>query len=237
MIGRLGAALVVAATAGTSAASAQDLPAQPSEMSPAEIEALYKARQDSARMRFTEADVAFVTGMISHHAQALIMSDMAPTHGANPTMLTLTARIINAQKDEIALMQKWLRDRGQPVPEVHIDGLNLMIHTPTPDDAAHDDHMAVSAHGAHSMPGMLTQAQLEKLDASFGEDFDQQFLIYMIQHHKGAVTMVYDLFAVDGTGQDEAIYKLASDIQADQLTEIGRMQRMLLGELEPDGSR
>lgn len=204
-------------------------------LSNAEIEALYRARQDSARMHFTDADVDFVTGMISHHAQALIMSELAPTHGASQSVQTLAARIINAQRDEIALMQRWLADRGQPVPQVKIDGLNLTIDmkAPAADHAMHD--MA-----GHQMPGMLTQAQLEELAAAFGPEFDRLFLTYMIGHHAGAVTMVDDLFAVDGTGQDEAVFKLASDVQVDQITEINRMQSMLddmAASGESDGGR
>lgn len=164
-------------------------------------------------MRFTNADVEFMTGMIAHHAQALVMSRLAPSHGAGPAVRTLTARIINAQRDEIATMQRWLADRGQPVPEVEIDGLRLTVH-------------GASEHHMH-MPGMLTRAQLEELDAARGEAFDRLFLRFMIQHHRGAVTMVHDLFATDGAAQDEAAFKLASDIQADQLTEIARMERML----------
>ncbi len=205
-------------------------------LSPAEFEAVYQARIDSSRMRFTEADVEFVTGMIGHHAQALIMSDLAPTHGASQSVQTLAARIINAQKDEIALMQQWLRDRGQPEPMVKIDGLHLMIELSAPEgQMKHDMHAAPSEHAGHDMdsgeghmmPGMLTQEQLEELDAAFGPEFDRLFLTGMIAHHGGAVTMVHDLFAVDGSGQDEAVFKLASDIQVDQITEIARMELML----------
>jgi uncharacterized protein (DUF305 family) len=74
---------------------------------------------------------------------------------------------------------------------------------------------------------MLTQAELEELAASFGPEFDRLFLTGMIAHHGGAVTMVHELFAVDGAGQDEAVFKLASDVQVDQLTEIARMELML----------
>ncbi len=93
------AMLVFAGMSGPGIANAQDEAARAASLSNAEIEALYWARQDSARMRFTEADVAFVTGMISHHAQALIMSELAPSHGASPSVETLAARIINAQQD------------------------------------------------------------------------------------------------------------------------------------------
>ena len=221
------AILMTASAIGPAAGNAQDAGAEPASLSNAEIEALYRARQDSARMRFTEADVAFVTGMISHHAQALIMSELAPTHGASPAVETLAARIINAQTDEIALMQRWLADRGQLVPQVKIDGLDLTVAMSAPaGDASHDAHMAHDA-GDHHMPGMLTQEQLEELAAAFGPEFDRLFLTYMIGHHAGAVTMVEDLFSVDGTGQDEAVFKLASDVQVDQITEINRMQLML----------
>ncbi|MGW8283180.1 MAG: DUF305 domain-containing protein, partial [Gemmatimonadota bacterium] len=92
--------------------------------------------------------------------------------------------------------------------------------------AAHDMHDAAAGH-AHLMAGMLTQAQLEELDAAFGPEFDRLFLTGMIAHHGGAVSMVDDLFAVDGAGQDDGVFKLASDIQVDQITEIARMESML----------
>ena len=233
--------LALAAQAGFAPrAEAQDTgAAQPAALSEAEFEALYHARTENARLRFTEADVEFVTGMIGHHAQALIMSDLAPTHGASSQIQVLAARITNAQKDEIALMQQWLRDRGQPVPVVKIDGLQLMIGmsdpsgTETKHDAEHEhdtDHAEHVGHGGqsgHMMPGMLTQEQLVELDAAYGPEFDRLFLTGMIHHHGGAVTMVHDLFAIDGAAQDEAVFKLASDIQVDQRTEIARMTLML----------
>lgn len=197
------------------ALGAPALHAQTSSPSLAELEALYRARVDSARTAFTEADVAFMAGMIGHHAQALVMSAMAPTHGANPEVRTLAARIDNAQRDEIATMQRWLRDRGQPVPEVHIDGTNLMIHGA----AGHHMHM--------TMPGMLTADQLRQLDEARDAEFDRLFLALMIQHHGGAVSMVDDLFRTDGAIQGDETFKIASDIQVDQRTEIARMQGMM----------
>lgn len=167
-------------------------------------------------MQFTEADVDFMIGMIGHHAQALIMSRLAPKNGASEQVQILAARIINAQKDEINTMQRWLRDRGQPVPKVHIDGLNLMIHTK-------GEHHTNHKH----MPGMLSQEQLQKLANAHNTKFDRLFLKYMIQHHTGAVTMVKKLFATDGAAQDDGAFRLASNIQVDQKTEIARMKRML----------
>ncbi|MGH7574773.1 MAG: DUF305 domain-containing protein [Longimicrobiales bacterium] len=213
--GAIGALLVLAATAcgGAARQSAQADP-QPGGggLSAAEIEAIYRARLDSARMRFTDADVDFITGMVGHHAQALVMSGLAPANGANPSIQTLAARIINSQQDEIAIMQRWLRDRDQPVPEVEIEGTNLMVH---------------GAEHAMHMPGMLTPEQMRELEQARGPAFDRLFLTYMIQHHRGAVTMVGELFSHNGAGQGDAVFKLASDINADQLTEIERMERML----------
>ena len=188
----------------------------------AEADSLFQERQEDAKTLFTKDDVNFMTGMISHHAQALVMSNMAPTRGESSEVKTLAARIINAQKDEIATMQEWLRDRNQIVPEVHIDGNKLMVH-------------GAGDHSMH-MPGMLTPEQIDELDAAQGVDFDMLFLEYMIQHHKGAVTMVKDLFAMDGTGKDEATFKLASEINVDQLTEIARMEQMYGEMLSKAGS-
>ena len=156
------------------------------------------------------ADVQFMSMMIGHHAQAIVMSRLAPTHAASATIQTLAARIINAQQDEISIMQTWLRERGQPAPEATAALKSAMT----------------GEHAAH-MTGMLTEAQLKELDAARGQEFDRLFLTYMIQHHKGAVTMVNDLFASYGAAQDDTVFKLASDINAEQTTEIARMQRML----------
>jgi len=126
---------------------------------------------------------------------------------------TLAARIINAQKDEIATMQRWLRRRDQPVPTVEMEGTTLRVN-------------GMKVHGM-DMVGVLTQAQIDELDAARGSDFDRLFLRYMIQHHSGAVSMVDRLFNTDGAAQDEAAFKLASDINVDQKTEIARMEQML----------
>lgn len=92
-----------------------------------DLEELFWARRDSTKMNFSQADVDFMSGMIGHHSQALIMSSLAKPNNASRSVQTLAARIINAQKDEIAIMQRWLSDRNQTVPQVKIEGLNLII--------------------------------------------------------------------------------------------------------------
>ena len=178
-------------------------------LSPAE-----KARADSGRPPFTAADVRFMSGMIGHHAQAIQMARMAATHGANPSIRTLAERIINAQQDEIAIMQQWLRDRGQSVPEARPDGMKMKM-------------VVNGVEHEHLMPGMLTEEQMKQLDRARGKDFDRLFLQFMIQHHRGAVSMVKELISSQGAALDDTVFKLASDINVDQTTEIDRMQKML----------
>lgn len=181
-----------------------------------ELEELYWARIDSSRSSFTKADVKFMTGMICHHAQALVMSRLAPENGASSAVQRLAARIINAQKDEILTMQQWLRDRDQPVPKIEIEGLNLMIKLGGKPFTKYK-----------KMAGVLSDKQLEELADAQNSEFDRLFLKYMIEHHSGAVVMVKNLFATDGAAQDNEAFRLASDIQVDQITEIERMNLML----------
>jgi len=178
------------------------------------------AAADSVRRAYTRADVDFMAGMIHHHAQALVMSRMAPSHGASPSLRIMARRIINAQNDEIDLMQAWLRDRGEHVPEPRTAG----ERDAGADQTMHADH---DAAGHEMMPGMLSDEQMAALDAAHGEEFDRLFLQFMIQHHQGAVTMVNELVAVPGAAREETVFKLASDIGADQTSEITRMQTML----------
>jgi uncharacterized protein (DUF305 family) len=172
-----------------------------------------RARADSLRYPYTQADIDFMTGMIHHHAQAVVMAKWAPTHGASPAVQRLCERIVNAQTDEIGLMSRWLQDRNQPVPAPNPMGMPM--------------EMGGMQH-VMPMPGMLTEAQMRELDAARGMEFDRLFLTFMIQHHKGAVTMVRDLFSHRGAGQDESVFKFASDVEVDQTTEINRMATMLL---------
>lgn len=181
-----------------------------------------RAKIDSVRYPYTVADIDFMTGMIHHHAQAIVISQWAESHGASAAVQRLTGRIINAQTDEITLMGTWLGDRDQPVPRVDSAG-NVTMPGQMPPMAGMD-------HGAHNamMPGMLSAAQLDSLGGARGARFDQLFLTYMIQHHRGAVSMVRTLFSNHGAGQNETIFKFASDAEVDQSTEIRRMLQMLL---------
>jgi uncharacterized protein (DUF305 family) len=171
-----------------------------------------QARADSGRPPYTRADVAFMQGMIGHHAQAIVMAGWAPTHGARADVRVLAERIKVAQTDEIAMMQRWLRDR----------------HETVPDADAHHEHAGMNMPGMPPMmPGMLTAEQFAQLDAARGPEFDRLFLTFMIGHHQGAVTMVRQLLAVPAAGQDDDVFRFVADVNVDQTTEIDRMRGML----------
>lgn len=153
----------------------------------------------------TAADITFMQGMIHHHAQALDMTELLKTRTNSEDMKKLALRIEISQRDEIKLMQDWLRERGAEAPGEH----------------AH--HMP----GAPLMPGMLTPEEMQRLASAKGVQFDRLFLELMIKHHEGALIMVKELFSSPGAAQEGEIFAFASDVDADQLIEIRRMSAML----------
>ena len=165
---------------------------------------------DGGKPPYTRADAEFMSGMIGHHAQAVVMAGWAASHGAGTAVQRLAERIVVGQQDEIALMESWLRERNEPVPgkESSHAGMPGMAHYP-------------------HMPGMLTAEQLAQLDQARGAEFDRLFLTFMIRHHQGAITMVEKLFGSHGAAQDEIVFKFASDVHVDQITEIEFMIEML----------
>jgi uncharacterized protein (DUF305 family) len=171
------------------------------------------------RLPYSDADVDFMAGMIPHHAQAVVMAGWAPSHGARKDVAVLCERIVVGQRDEIAMMQGWLRDRGQTVP-----------------DATSTRHKMKMNGIEHEMlmPGMLTDEEMAALDRARGPEFDRLFLIGMIKHHQGAIDMVDVLFKAYGAAQDETVFKFASDVYADQSIEIDRMTEMLGGGSRPE---
>jgi uncharacterized protein (DUF305 family) len=160
-----------------------------------------------------------MAGMIPHHAQAVIMAGWAPTHGARKDVAVLCERIVVGQRDEIGLMQTWLRDRGQTVPDAtstrHKMKMNGMEHEML-------------------MPGMLTDEEMAELDRARGPEFDRLFLLGMIKHHQGAIDMVDVLLKSYGAAQDESVFKFANDVYTDQTIEIDRMNKMLEGGGRPE---
>ena len=161
-----------------------------------------------------EGDIHFMSGMIPHHAQAVKIAAWCESHGARKSLVVLCERIVVGQRDEIKMMQGWLTDRGLPTP------------------AADATHMKMKMNGMEHdmlMPGMLTDDQLAALDKARGKEFDTLFLNAMIAHHQGALTMVEELFKTKGAAQDEVVFRFATDVHADQSTEIEVMKEMLAG--------
>jgi uncharacterized protein (DUF305 family) len=144
-------------------------------------------------------------GMIHHHSQAVEMTALMPTHTHNKKLLALGQRISISQTDEMKFMKQWLQERGQPA-MAPMDDMDMEMPL---------------------MPGMLTKQQMEALAKAKGAEFDRLFLTGMIQHHGGALTMVDDLFAVPGAGQDAVLFDFVTDVDNTQSAEIRIMQGLL----------
>jgi uncharacterized protein (DUF305 family) len=164
------------------------------------------------RLPHTEADIHFMSGMIPHHAQAVRIATWAKTRAIRSDVRILSERIVVAQQDEIATMRNWLIDRNEPAP------------------AADATHLRMSMNGMEHdmlMPGMLTDEELAQLERAAGLAFDRLVLTYLTRHHEGAHIMVDELFGAPGAAQEDVVFKFASDVYADQSTEIERMEKML----------
>ncbi|MCH6230779.1 DUF305 domain-containing protein [Microbacterium sp. CFH 31415] len=153
---------------------------------------------------YGEDDVLFVRDMLHHHSQAIEMTGFVVDRSDDEDVRLLAERMDISQTDEMAVLEKWLQERGEPVRDP---------------DASH-------AHSADSMPGLLTDAEIAQLESAEGEEFDILFLTFMIKHHQGAIQMVQELYAAGG-GQEPEIDTFARHVEADQGIEIARMQGML----------
>jgi uncharacterized protein (DUF305 family) len=174
----------------------------------------------AAQPGHSAADVRFMQGMIPHHAQAVEMTALVPSRTARADIQLLARRIERAQADEMELMRRWLQERGEEVPDEHAHHAGHGAH-------AAQGHPAAGADAHALMPGMLAPAEMARLAAASGAEFDRLFLEYMIRHHEGALVMVAELFASEGGGQDGEIFQFAAHVDGDQRIEISRMHRML----------
>ena len=184
------------------------------------------AARDGGIPPYTKADVAFMQGMISHHAQAVTMSSFADNNGPSSEVRVLAGRITVAQTDEIAFMKSWLGKRKQTVPSGNMEAMAHAHHAGMDMSKATGDSVSGTMLSG-AMPGMLTPAQLDTLKTAKGPAFDWYFLTFMIQHHRGAISMVDELMSAKGAANDDDVFKFVSDVVADQSTEIDRMELML----------
>ncbi len=178
-------------------------PGKPGE--PARTLSADEARKEAGDDSPNSADFAYVQMMITHHRQALVMTELAEKHAGSDAVERIADRIDAAQRPEIDMMKGWLKSHGGPRGEQ--------------DDEGHGEH------GEHSvaMPGMATKAQLDTLRAARGKGFDELFLTLMITHHQGAVTMATDLLS---DGNDVRVEEMATDVIAQQTAEIERMRKL-----------
>jgi uncharacterized protein (DUF305 family) len=213
IIGVVRIAATAVAVGWSALASAQVPIIQPGAPGESGREITAEEATDLAGIQYSGADVEFMQGMITHHAQALDMTALIDARTTREAMRLLGQRIALSQEDEIGMMQDWLRDRGLDVP----------------------DPSAGHMHGDDNelMPGMATAEQMEALAASTGPEFDAMFLELMIEHHRGALTMVASLLDQPGAAQDSVLYEFTADITTDQSSEIERMDAMLAG-FSPD---
>ena len=187
-------------------------PGQPTRKLPADTRAVLPAK--SAK------DVEFMQGMIMHHAQAVEMTALIEERTQNKEIRLLGARISQSQLDEMDFMKRWLVARGESTEmKMAAGGHNVA-----------GSHSHASGHSsAHTMmmPGMLSAEQMAVLRNSKAAGFDRFFLTGMIQHHRGALAMVRDLFDTAGAGQDAEIFSFATDVDTGQIAEIKIMQTIL----------
>ena len=204
------------ALVSATAACRHDVPIRPPDVSESDLKSIHQptAAQRSLGIYqpYSDADINFMTGMIPHHAQAVIMAGWAQSRGARSDIAILCGRMVVGQADEIRSMQQWLSDRGLPVPDATSTRMRMKMN-----GIEHD----------MLMPGMLSDEEMAELDKARGADFDRLFLQGMIRHHQGAIDIVNDLFKSYGAAQVDTIYKFASDVFADQSIEIEVMQRIL----------
>ena len=212
---RVAACLMTAALASACGSASRSSPPIVQPGAPGQASKVVGAEQarDLSKVGATPADVKFMQGMIHHHAQAIDMTELLKTRSGSEDMKKLAMRIQVSQRDEIKMMQGWLRAHGQEAPDPHAMHMPGMV-------------MPGMDHGP-MMAGMLTPEEMVKLAALKGVEFDRYFLEGMIKHHGGAITMVQELFASPGAGQDSTMYAFATDVVADQQMEIDRMSRML----------
>ncbi|MFV0388620.1 MAG: DUF305 domain-containing protein [Pyrinomonadaceae bacterium] len=182
--------------------------------------------------QYSKNDVEFMQGMIHHHSQAVDMVALMEGRTTNKELLLLGARISHSQAAEMEFMKRWLQARGEKT-TMQMD--EMKMNEPKPERSApmkmdgmdHSKHMNHKDTDSMLMPGMLTAEQMKALAEARGAEFDRLFLTGMIQHHGGALTMVYDLFDSAGAGQDAQLFNFATDVDSGQRAEIRIMEEML----------
>jgi uncharacterized protein (DUF305 family) len=232
------AAIVSAVFTSAAVRAQQNDAAKPVVVQPGAPGAPSKTLPSSTRAALpprSAADVEFMQDMIMHHAQAVEMTAMIPSHTRNKDLRSLGARISSSQSDEIKLMKRWLASRGESLQEAMPEMPGMDMAHGKSHETSHEISPETSHETSHEsmalMPGMLMPRQMEALQKAKGSEFDRLFLVGMIQHHNGALTMVKNLFDTAGAGQDADLFNFATDADNSQRAEIRIMETMLKKEI------
>ncbi|MEU8850094.1 DUF305 domain-containing protein [Streptomyces sp. NPDC048564] len=159
---------------------------------------------------FNDADVMFAQMMIPHHEQALEMAKLADGRASDAEIKTLVADIEKAQVPEIQTMKSWLKAWGKP--ESAEEGMPGM------------DHGSGGVEHGSGMAGMMSEEDMQKLEAAKGTEFDRMFAEMMIEHHEGAITMAED---EQKNGRNTTAKKLAAAVVRAQTTEVEKFDQIL----------
>ena len=148
-------------------------------------------------------DIAFAQQMVPHHSQALDMAKLVPSRSTNPKVIDLASRIEKAQDPEIQQMQGWLTAWGAP----STSSMPGMTHGSMPGMSG-------------SMPGMMSDADMQKLEQAKGAEFDKMWLDMMIKHHQGAVEMAKTELTKGSNADAKALAQKIIDAQQAEITEM-----------------
>ena len=151
-------------------------------------------------------DIAFAQQMIPHHSQALDMAKLVPSRSTNPKVIDLASRIEKAQDPEIKTMQGWLTSWGA--------GTSSTMPGMTGESMPGMDH---------GMPGMMPDADMQKLGQAKGAEFDKMWLDMMIKHHQGAIDMAKTELEKGGSADAKALAQKIIDAQQAEITEMQGM--------------
>jgi uncharacterized protein (DUF305 family) len=158
------------------------------------------ATTEASTGAFNDADVTFAQNMIPHHQAAIEMAELAGTRAANAEIKEIAEQITAAQGPEITTLKSWLNAWGEPT-------------------------MSAGGHeGMEEVPGMMSDEEMQQLEAAKGAEFDRMFATAMIAHHNGAIQMARDEQAQGANADAKA---MAATIERTQAEEVTRLQKIL----------
>ncbi|GAA1157502.1 DUF305 domain-containing protein [Nocardioides aquiterrae] len=176
---------------------------------------------------YNDADVAFATAMVQHHAQAVAMVAMTDGRPLDPHVEKLAEQIRDAQTPEIQTMTGWLTDWGQEIPATvndHAHGGHDMGDMGDMGGSGGGSGTDVGPETGAGMPGMMSAEQMDELRHASDAEFQDRWLQMMVEHHQGAIDMARD--EIDAGRFGDAV-ALAEHIESSQQEEIDTMREML----------